>query len=98
VRRAGAVGGEANRLGWVRGVEKRHGYQAHKGAVPPGLRVGRAGVGLTRALEPAERAGDGDPDVEAAPVRAQVPLAPPADVALHLVARVEAAALEEALG
>lgn len=51
-----------------------------------------------RALEARERRAYGRADVEAAAVRAQVPVAPPADVALELVERVEASAPDQALG
>src|SRR4029078_8059213 len=53
---------------------------------------------LTGTLEPHERAADRVADVETRARAAVVPLMPPAHVALQLIDRVEASALDQALG
>ena len=53
---------------------------------------------IAEALEVAQRLTNRVPDVEAPAGAGEVTLAPPPHVTLHLVARVESVALDEALG
>src|SRR4051812_7522184 len=71
--------------------------EAHDRAVAGGAWVGGAGIRAAGRQEPDERGANGAADVEARAGAAEMPLAPPADVALELVDRVEAAPLDQAL-
>src|SRR5690606_37264458 len=78
-------------------IDERDRRQAHDAAVAGLVWIGRAGVGIARLREPAERAGDRHADVEADAVAAEIAFLPPAHVAFHLVAGVETAALFQAI-
>src|SRR5690606_2546963 len=60
------------------------------------MRIRRAGVGLARALKMLQGPGSRVADVKAHARAAQVALAVPAQVALHLVAGIELTPLDEA--
>src|SRR5512134_1696352 len=93
---AGALGGEP--FHGIEVGEEVHGDrgQAHDGAVAGRAGVGGAGQRLAGLAVAVQGAGYGAPDVEAPAGAAQVAGLPPAAVALHLVPRVEAPALEQA--
>ena len=67
----------------------RHGGEAHQRAVGGRLLVGRAGRRRRRSAGSVELVAGGDADVEAAPVRRQVPVVLPQHVAAELVVEVE---------
>ena len=72
--------------------------QAHEGAVAGGEGVRGTAQGVAGLLEGCEGGADRRTDVEALPVAAEVALAPPAVVALHLVFGIHAPAGDQALG
>src|SRR5947208_5167024 len=72
--------------------------EAHEGSVPSGGGIRGTARGIAGAFEAHEGRAHGVADVEAPSGRAQVAVAPPADVAHELVDRVEAAPLDQALG
>src|SRR5690606_22624552 len=75
-----------------------HRRQAHDAAVPGGVRLSGTGERITGLFVTTQRATGGVTDVEAVALHAEVAVASPTHVAVHLVARIEALFLDQALG
>ena len=84
-------------------IGQHHRGQAHERAVAGGIRVGGAAERFLGALEALQGLPAGNPNVETTPGAAQVAVMVPAQVAFHLIARVEGlafglAAFDQAFG
>lgn len=100
----GAVGGagrftrKANCFRETIAREHRHWRESHDRAIAGGIRRSRTCERLTGGLESTQRSAHRDTDVEAASIRREMTVSPPAAVAFHLVPWIEAAAFNQTLG
>ena len=82
----------------VRIIEHRDRGQTHEGAVAGTAWIRRACKWFAGLLELVECVGGGIADIEAVSCAAHVPVPVPADIALHLIAGIEAFLLDQAFG